>query len=85
MPLCVYLINVLSSLYFFNVMEEIIESIKFEESSNQTANNQDALNQVFPVMKVPPSKTENLCSVMNEIRTTSKNHEMSDQFQTEKG
>ena len=36
-------------------MEEIIQSIKFEESSNQTANNQAAKNQVLPWMTVPIS------------------------------
>ena len=40
-------------------MEEIIQSIKFEESRNQTTNNQAAQNQVLPVMTVPPSKIEN--------------------------
>ena len=70
---------------FFNAMESIIQSIKFEYSSNQTTNHQDYLNQAMPVMTVPTSKIENLRLVMTEIRTTSKNNEVSDQFQTEKG
>ena len=78
-----YLMNILSSFLFFNAIEEIIQSIKFEESSNQTDNNQAAQNQLLPGMTAPPYKIENILSVMTEIWTTSKNQEMSDQVQTE--
>ena len=81
-----YLINVLSPYFVPNRMEEIIKSIKFEESSsNQPSGVQSAqTTQLLAGMTVEKSKIENLRSVMTGILSKRKADELTPQFKEQK-
>ena len=81
-----YLINVLSPYCVPNRMEEIIQSIKCEESSsNQPSGVQSAqTTQLLAGMTVEKSKIENLRLVMTGIISVRKADELNPQFEEQK-
>ena len=81
-----YLINTLSPYCVPNRMEEIIQSVKFEESSiNQPSGVQSAqTTQLLAGMTVAESKIENLCSVITGILSERKADELTPQLEEQK-
>ena len=81
-----YLINVLSPYCVPNRMEEIIQSIKFEESySNQPSGVQSAqTTQLLAGITVKKYKIENLRLVMTGIMSNRKADELTSQFEKRK-
>ena len=81
-----YLINVLSPYFVPNRMEEIIQSIKFEESSsNQSYGVQsDQTTQLLAGVTVAKSKIENLRLVMTGFLSERKADELTPKFEERK-